>query len=146
MSLKYLLEYGDTGVRGPNDPVPDTRVYCPAETLTRQSMKDECDINIIMGRYLKTGVLSHVSRDNPVFADVSDLPDYRESVERVKSADALFNSLDAGVRAKFGNDTAAFLDAVMDPGREAELVALGVLKAAEVPPEVVAKRSEDVAS
>lgn len=147
MSLEYALSNGYPAYQGVADPV----VICDAEAgVTRQSMKDECDINIIMARYLKTGVISHVTRDNPIFADVSDVPDYRESVERVKRADEVFNRLPADQRARFNNDTALFIEAVSDPSRTDQLIEWGVLAKPERPagrplklPAVEGERSED---
>lgn len=117
-----------------------TKIDCStSKDRTRQSMKDECDVNNIVARFKRTGVITHVARSNPVFADVSNVVDYRESVERVRRANLLFQSFPARVRSAFGNDPAAFLDAVVDESRQAELVALGVLRAdvaAEVVPPV----------
>ncbi len=94
---------------------------------TKQSFKDETDINMILKRYNKTGVLTHVSQRPGSFLDLASMPDYRTALHNVHEAEALFNSLDAKVRAEFGNDAAAFLDFAVEPDNAPELVKLGLL-------------------
>lgn len=106
---------------------PDTRVYFEGKGRTRQSMKDECDINRILGRFKQSGMITHVAQRSPVYADVSDVTDYREAVERVERTDEFFQGLPAKVRAKFGHDPVSFLDFMSDPGNEAEARDLGLL-------------------
>ena len=59
---------------------------------TKQSFAAETDINQIMARYQKTGVLSVDPLDaaraaNPLYADVSGLPSYQEMRNRIVAAD-----------------------------------------------------------
>lgn len=93
--------------------------------VTKQSHKDECDINKIMARYQRTGVIDHVQKYGPVYADVSSA-DYVSSMNLVKDAETMFAELPSTVRAKFGNDVVEFLDVVTDPERIGELEELGV--------------------
>lgn len=102
---------------------------------TKQSMKDECDINNIVARYKKTGMLSHVAKHEGRYADVSEITDFRDAIDRVRSASEFFMGLPAKVRSHFDNDPAAFLDAVQDPSRRGELEELGLVKVVEKPAE-----------
>lgn len=102
---------------------------CPAG-LTRQSMAAECDINNIVSRYEKTGMISHVDARSGVFADVSEVGDYREAIDRVRKAEEWFMRLPAKVRAEFKNDPAEFLDYVVKPENRADLEARGILEKA----------------
>lgn len=111
------------------DRPPRVRVECdPKEKKTRQSEAKGCDVNEIMARYEKTGVLPVVSRE-PFYADVSTLGDYRSVVENVRQAEDYFARLPASVRSRFDNDAAAFLDFVSAGNRE-ELEELGLLEKA----------------
>ena len=42
----------------------DHRLYCEDVSLTKQSFKDECDINNIMNKWVKNGILTHVDSLN----------------------------------------------------------------------------------
>lgn len=95
------------------------------ETRTHQSGKDECDINKLMEKYVKTGVLDHQKEhgENYGFATSIDL---LEALTTVKTAENMFNALPAKIRTKFDNNPGEFLDFVQDPANEAELIELGL--------------------
>ena len=104
-------------------------------TVTKQSMKEECDINNILARYVKTGLLTPVVKRPPMFMDVSNVGDYRTAVENVQQAQELFANLDSGTRARFNNDPAEFLDFAVDNDNRDELRELGLLPKADTPVE-----------
>lgn len=107
-----------------------TRRVLPAyewgPSLTKQSMKAECDINNILARYAKSGLLTHLAGGTPQWLDVSEVSDYREAIERVRSADEWFAKLPAKMRATFENDPAAFLDFASDPSNDVKMEELGL--------------------
>jgi len=41
-------------------------------SLTRQSFKDECDVNLIVKRYTETGMINHIPRTNPQYGDAPE--------------------------------------------------------------------------
>jgi len=41
-------------------------------SLTRQSFKDECDVNQIVKRYTETGMINHIPRANPEYGDAPE--------------------------------------------------------------------------
>ena len=41
-------------------------------SLTRQSFKDECDVNKIVQRYTETGMINHIPRTIPQYGDAPD--------------------------------------------------------------------------
>lgn len=100
---------------------------------TKQSFKDQCDINKIIRQYVRSGVVQHLSDSLGGYGDVSEIGDYREALHRVMEAERVFGALPADIRAHFGNDPAALLDAYTDPSRVGELRELGLL-APEAPP------------
>ena len=41
--------------------------------MTKQSFKDECDINKIMAKFQKTGALNHYAKHAPQYGDASGI-------------------------------------------------------------------------
>jgi len=41
-------------------------------SLTRQSFKDECDVNQIVKRYTETGMINHIPRTKPQYGDAPE--------------------------------------------------------------------------
>lgn len=115
----------------PNGPV-DIPTVCPEKSLTRQSEAESCDINVIMKRYEKTGVLPQDMRE-AVFADVSAFGSFREVMETVRQATDGFMALPADVRARFANDPVSFIDFCADPANLGELERLGLVEASQAP-------------
>lgn len=95
------------------------------ESMTKQSHKAECDINNIMKRYQKTGVLSHVNEVQPVYGDVPAI-EYREALEAVMKAEEMFNSMPGSLRREFDNDPAQFLDFVQNEKNLDRMYELGL--------------------
>jgi len=104
-------------------------LFCPTlEDRTQQQYRDECNINFLMKRYEKTGILPQ-GRDAPLqYADVSAM-DFTESMNRVAVVRGVFSQLDARTRARFENNPEHMLEFLADPGNAAEAVKLGLLKA-----------------
>lgn len=98
-------------------------------SMTKQSFKDECDINKIVDRYQRTGIIDHQERRQPRFEDCIDAKDYHNAMIAVLDAQDAFADLPAAVRKRFGNDPAALLAALEDPDQVEDLTKLGILKA-----------------
>lgn len=80
-------------------------------SLTRQEFAEECDINSLMAKYEKTGILPvNMNMSVPAYLDVSDVPDLRASMDTLNAATAAFMSLPAAVRKEFDNDAMKFVD------------------------------------
>lgn len=116
-------------VRKQLEPVEPVRVSFPVEEgMTRQSMKDECDINIIMRKYQKTGAVAHVREFGAFYGDVEPVT-FHEAMETIRQANEMFAALPSSVRKRFSNDPSEFLDFVSKPQEnEAELRKLGLWK------------------
>jgi len=81
-------------------------------SLTKQSEKNSCDINKIVQKYIKTGVMPHVRNSvELLYLDATAIPDYQSALNIVIESEASFNSLPAQVRAHFDNDPAKFVSA-----------------------------------
>lgn len=105
---------------------------------TKQSFKEQCDINCIVERYKQSGLVSHVNSKQGTYADVSSVPDYQTALNTVNVARDAFNSLPATVRARFNNDPGMLLDFLSKPENIDEGVRLGLLvkKVDPTPPAV----------
>lgn len=106
---------------------------------TKQSMKDSCDINLIMGRYLRTGAVDHlaVHGGSYGFATSTSL---QEAMNIVLKAESMFADLSSAVRKRFDNSPRLFLEFVQDPKNIDECRVLG-LAAAKPPVAPVAPSS-----
>lgn len=96
-------------------------------SLTKQSFKDEANINKIIARYTKTGVLDYVQKNPGVYADLSKITNYKESLEKIIHAKATFDSLPANIRNRFRNDPAQLIDFMSDPKNTDEAESLGLI-------------------
>lgn len=105
--------------------VVGTRITCGVGRA-KQSMRDECDVNLIVAQYVKTGFISHVTSGIPTFADVSELTDYRSAIEHVRSVEKYFSGLPAAVRSRFENDAVTFMEYLDGGASEEDLKALGL--------------------
>jgi phage internal scaffolding protein len=95
-------------------------------TRTQQHFKDECDINLILAKYKKTGVLTHVSRARERYGDFSDYSGLADKMDVMVRANQAFELLPAELRNRFGNSVPAFLQYIEDPRHLDECVALGI--------------------
>lgn len=109
---------------------PKVRLTCVTPSKTRQSEKESSDINVIVKRIVKQGIVSLNSKPG-LFLDVSEMGDYRDAVEQVRQGEEFFMALPSGVRTRFDNDAATFLDFVSNPVNRDEMQKLGLL--GEVP-------------
>jgi len=94
----------------------ETELDCQAadDGMTMQEFADECDINVLMARYEKTGVLNHFSKSAPNYLDLSNMPDLHEALSIYDRAQAAFMTLPAHVRREFDNDPAKFVEYAQD--------------------------------
>lgn len=82
---------------------------------TKQEWTEECDINVLMKRFEKTGVLSHVARTPPRYLDLTSVPDLQSAMNTMSEAREAFMHLPAAIRATFDNDPVAFVDFASKP-------------------------------
>ncbi|WNK13560.1 MAG: internal scaffolding protein [Microvirus sp.] len=94
-------------------------------SLTQQHFANETDINQIMAKFLKTGLLNQI--DAGYYEDVSEAQDYRHALHVLKDADAQFATLPALVRKKFNNSPLEFMNFIHDPKNENTARELGLL-------------------
>lgn len=103
-------------------------------SLTEQHHKDDCDLNVVLTRYMKTGELPLNTRTG-VYADISDSPaDYADACRIIEHARDRFAQLPSSIRDRFNNDPLQLLQFLDDPANRAEAEKLGLV--ATVPGDV----------
>lgn len=110
------------------------------EGRTKQSMKDETDINLIMAKYQKTGMVNFVNKNQGEYLDVPNI-DFHEAMNAIKDANNMFGDMPSTIRKRFNNDPGEFLDFVHDPANVDEIYEMGL---AERPEGWVAPASEAI--
>jgi phage internal scaffolding protein len=93
---------------------------------TKQEFKDESDINNIMARYMRTGLIDNVTQKLPQFADV-DGSTFHDAMMIVAESKTLFQELPSHIRTEFDNDPGQFLDFVHNPENRSQMAEWGLL-------------------
>ena len=93
---------------------------------TKQSFKDECQIDRILAKYVKTGILEHVNKHQASYGEVSGQT-FHEAMNTVIEAQAMFMDLPATIRDRFANDPGNFLDFVANPANSEEMQEMGLI-------------------
>jgi len=82
---------------------------------TKQSFKDQTDINQILAKASKGQTISHLAKHGAVYGDFSDIDDLLTAHARLKTGQAIFDKLPGEVKQEFNNDLGAFYNFVNDP-------------------------------
>ena len=98
---------------------------CSDESLTQQQFKEEADINTIVDRFLRSGVLP-TPVNMPQYVDYEGVFDFQSAMNVVRAADENFMRLDAKVRARFNNSPQEFLEFFANPENTEEAIRLGL--------------------
>lgn len=116
---------------GPYDPKLRVQIDFTEPGKTKQSFKDETDINKIMARFQTTGAIQHFNSHSPRYGDASAM-DFREAMTLIVEAQTMFDALPSSLREKFSNSPEKFLNFVNDPANSEEMVELGLAEESEV--------------
>lgn len=106
--------------------------FTPGEDMTKQSFKDECDINNIMKRYQATGIIDHVRDASPQYLDATTF-DFQSAQNIIAEANSIFAAMPSQLRDRFHNDPVELLEFVHNPKNAQEAVSLGFLDPARLP-------------
>lgn len=93
---------------------------------TEQHHKERCDVNKIVSKYVRTGIIDHIKDRSGIYGDISGVEDFRGCLQKVQNVTNHFMSLPAEIRDKFSNNPAKFLDYLKDPKNYDEIVELGL--------------------
>lgn len=109
-------------------------VFKPSgKTKTDQSFKKDCDVNVIVAKFMKTGQISHINKRQGFYADVSEIPDLLGAQQILRDAEQAFADLPATVRKRFGNSPEALLEFLSDENNREEAIKMGLIPEAEKP-------------
>jgi len=111
----------------------------------KQSFKQECDINQIMAKYQKTGLVTHFNEHKANYGFAPAL-DYREALEKIRTADEMFSELPSSIRKKFDNKPERFLAFTENPDNRSQMALMGLLKPETTDPESPPSQPSDSAS
>lgn len=103
-----------------------TETQVGENSLTKQSFTEDCDINVIMRRHLRTGLIEHINPRQPTYGDYSQARTLHEALELVSEAQDEFMTLPAEVRSMVQNSPERLLQALSDPEETAALAAAGL--------------------
>jgi len=81
---------------------------------TKQSFKDETDINKILHRAQKAGTMSHLEKYQGTYGDFAEF-DFLEANLQLTKGREVFDALPSEIRNEFKGSPAAFFDYVNDP-------------------------------
>lgn len=98
---------------------------CLDPSLTQQQFKEESDINTIVDRFMKSGVLP-TPINMPQFIDYEGVFDFQSAMNVIREADENFMRLDAKVRSRFNNSPQEFLEFFSDAENIPEAIRLGL--------------------
>lgn len=103
----------------------ESGLKCLDPSLTQQQFKDEADINTIVDRFMKSGVLP-TAATMPQYVDYEGVFDFQTAMNAVRQADENFMRMDAKIRARFNNSPQEFLQFFSDPENTDEAIRLGL--------------------
>lgn len=103
-------------------------------SMTRQEMADECDINNIMKRYERTGMVPGNPNSLPQYLDLTVMPDdLMTAMNQMIDAENAFMSLPAVTRREFDNDAMRFVEYASNPENVERLREWGLAAPEKVP-------------
>jgi phage internal scaffolding protein len=131
----YVTKKSDIGKGGPGIYVLDTGnkrkrkviTVTDKDKIVEQSQAALTDIHKLLEPAIKNGLLRHATKYE---GEMDDLlaTDYTDAMNKVASANSMFEQLPGKVRARFDNNPAQFLDFVQNPNNADELKSMGLLK------------------
>ena len=101
-------------------------LVCEEPTRAQQHHKDECDINIILERFGKTGQVP-VNAISGTYGDFSGVHDYHTAMNALIASESEFAALPAQMRTRFDNDPSKLIEFLDNPQNKAEAEKLGLI-------------------
>lgn len=93
---------------------------------TEQAHKKETDINQIIAKYDKTGLITHVSRFEAKFGDLTG-DDFKSMMDKVTNANSMFEQLPATIKNEFQNSPEKLLRFMENPDNRQRAIELGLI-------------------
>ncbi len=122
-------------------------VHTGSESPVQQHFQEESDINSIVGRYDKTGVLASSQGYGGVakWGDFSNVQTLQQAQDGLIKANEAFMALPSKIRDRFQNDPKKLVDFCSNPENKKEAQFLGILPDDQKPkPTEVPKTEEKI--
>lgn len=134
-----------TRFKRPENPAID---FSKCEKLVAIEFAQEADINFLLVRYKNTGSLYSAddmikASRRPQFGDFTGIPDYQESLDKMRNALDMFADLPLHVRQRFSDDPVQLLEFLQDEKNLDEAVKLGLCAASVNKDEPIVKDGKD---
>lgn len=114
------------------NPPPSPGIVFEEDSMTQQHFRDECDINKIVERAIRTGDTTvFTSTQRGEFYDASAITDYADAMALVDDVHDDFNSLPSGIRSMFGNNVSQYVEFMSNPENWDKARELGLLDGGE---------------
>lgn len=94
--------------------------------FTEQQHKDMCDVNKIIAKYDKTGLITHVQRIEARYGDVTGV-DFRRAQDLYLNAQKMFENLPSDIKKRFNQSAGDFLEFMENPDNRQEAIDLGLI-------------------
>ncbi len=114
---------------------PETQIDRPFSirfiqpSKTRQEFAGETNINTIMKKFEKEGIVTHLNERQGEYGDFTHVLTYSESLSQIAEAQTMFDALPSRIRKAFDNDPVKFVEIASDPLQQHKLVELGLAPA-----------------
>lgn len=135
MGREYRELISDDGIQTTS---PEMRLWCQRpgkideegniEYTTEQHHKKECDVNQIIRKYDKTGLILHVSKFEAKYGNLTGL-DFQNMMNTITHAQSMFQQLPSEIRNRFKNDPGALIQFMENPDNRDEAIKLGLINA-----------------
>jgi len=88
---------------------------------TKQSFKDDTDINKLLARAAQGDTITHLAKHGAIYGDFSDIDDLLTANARLQRGQKIFDELPGEVKREFNQSPAAFYKFVNDPANADQL-------------------------
>lgn len=94
-------------------------------SLTEKSHAAQTNIQNIMAKYERTGVIEHSRQYQGTYGDFANLPTFQRAQQIIADASTMFESIPATIRADFNNRPEQFLDFIQNPENREQIESYG---------------------
>lgn len=95
--------------------------------FTEQAHRERCDINSILNKYDKNGLITHISKFEAEFGDTTGV-EFKAMQDKVSAARSSFARLPSKIRKEFENSPMKLLSFMDDPNNREKAINLGLIK------------------
>jgi phage internal scaffolding protein len=103
-------------------------------SMTKQNLKDDADVNKIIKRYNKTGVLPNMNKLEAIYGEITS-QDLQDALNKVDASYEAFSEVPSQIRGQFENDAGKFIDYATNPANIDQMRQWGLAPTPEAPPE-----------